>query len=288
MAKQKFIFDLKNEDHVAAENFLTRTYSALQSDGTGAEIEAIWTKGGKYPMPDNWTSDIPKSAFDKNDYRTLRRVMKAWMKASIDPSNLELLEWYDAYPNEPASQDFRAALRHRVEELYPLVQRTTSKSRSKQVGRRKGKPSVKPEVKAAVKILSERDTVEESIGESYGEGEISRSQYEDLMAQLQTLCINANAILVRNNPRRNRGGSLDVPELIPKTSRRSAEGLYVYPRRKAFPIGDLYHARLALIYVMSPTNRSSRRKVIKAVKTNYPQYNWNAWWRERTGQNIPR
>ena len=63
-----------------------------------------------------------------------------------------------------------------------------------------------------------------------------------------------------------------------ETSRKHAESLYVYPRLKKFPIGDEFHARLALIYVMSPTLSKYRKKVIQAVKQAYPNVAWGRWW----------
>lgn len=78
-----------------------------------------------------------------------------------------------------------------------------------------------------------------------------------------------------------RKGSKAVPSYIRKTSRSAASGDYVFTGgrgRKSYPIGDLYHARLALIYAMSPTNRVSRPAVIHAVAAAYPQYRWSAWW----------
>lgn len=75
-----------------------------------------------------------------------------------------------------------------------------------------------------------------------------------------------------------RKGSKAVPSYIRKTSRSAASRKYVFPGRKSYPIGDLYHARLALIYAMSPTNRVSRPAVIHAVAAAYPQYRWSAWW----------
>ena len=63
-----------------------------------------------------------------------------------------------------------------------------------------------------------------------------------------------------------------------ETSRKQAEDLYVYPKLKKFPIGDEFHARLALIYVMSPTLSKYRKKVIQAVKQAYPDIAWGRWW----------
>lgn len=63
-----------------------------------------------------------------------------------------------------------------------------------------------------------------------------------------------------------------------ETSRKHAEDLYVYPKLKKFPIGDEFHARLALIYVMSPTLSKYRKKVIQSVKEAYPDIAWGRWW----------
>lgn len=69
-----------------------------------------------------------------------------------------------------------------------------------------------------------------------------------------------------------------VPEKIAKTARKAATKLYVFPKEKSYPIGDLYHARLALIYVLSASNRASREPVMMAVQEAYPQYDWASWW----------
>ena len=70
-----------------------------------------------------------------------------------------------------------------------------------------------------------------------------------------------------------------VPKDIEQTSRREAEGIVVFPDRPAdWPIGDLYHARLALIYVLSGSHKKARSAVVKAVAKHYPEYNWAAWW----------
>ena len=72
-----------------------------------------------------------------------------------------------------------------------------------------------------------------------------------------------------------------LPARIARTPRSAGEGLYVYPKTLRYPIGDLYHAREALIYVLSPTNASSRKTVAKAVQKAYPTYNWGAWWNSK-------
>ena len=74
----------------------------------------------------------------------------------------------------------------------------------------------------------------------------------------------------QNNPRKKK-----VPAHM-KQSRRGPP--YVYPKTKSYPINDLFHARLALIYIMSPTNAPKRKRVIEAVAKRFPEYNWAAWW----------
>lgn len=82
--------------------------------------------------------------------------------------------------------------------------------------------------------------------------------------------------LRRKNPRKKSNPRLKA---VPKHLKESKRGApYVYPKRKSYPINNLFHARLALIYVMSPTNAPKRKKVINAVADRYPQYNWAAWW----------
>lgn len=79
------------------------------------------------------------------------------------------------------------------------------------------------------------------------------------------------------------GGDLEeylrVPEYIPRTARRAATALYALPHKR-FPIGDLFHARLALIYAMSPMHAKVRDQVLAAVERAYPQYEWRAWMQQ--------
>jgi len=290
--KQKFEFDPSNEDQVAAKDFIVATQALLEKEGVAPEFKEVWIQGGSYPMPSSWSGDAPKSAAGGvADYRPLRKAFRAWTKEALEGTNdSELFEWYVSAPMEdPEASDFRAAYRELLAAAYlPPAKKKSSAApkRAKQKGRRSAK--AKPKVEQAVKILDEREDVADSIEESYQEGEISIAQYEELMDELQSLCLNAMSVLARENPRllRNRQTKMAVPEFIPKSPRSSAEGLYVYPKRKAFPIGDLYHARLALIYVMSPTNRSAKNKVVKAVMKHYPEYDWAAWWKATTGKSI--
>ena len=80
----------------------------------------------------------------------------------------------------------------------------------------------------------------------------------------------------RNNPRK----LLKVPTTIPKTSRKSATRISAIGKKGHWPIGDLYHARLAMIYILSPSHKKVRNKVIAAVKENYPMYDWDRWLEE--------
>jgi hypothetical protein len=97
MAKQKFVFDPSNEDHVAARDFVFATQAYLASEGIEPEFEATWVQGGSYPMPSSWKGEAPKSAAAKDDYSTLRRAFKAWMKVALDNTaddNLGLQTFY--------------------------------------------------------------------------------------------------------------------------------------------------------------------------------------------------
>jgi hypothetical protein len=75
-----------------------------------------------------------------------------------------------------------------------------------------------------------------------------------------------------------------VPKRISKTPRRAATGTYVFPATKDFPIGDLYHARLALIYALAPSHDGQRTAIRAAVNRRWPEYNWDAWWRKKTAK----
>jgi hypothetical protein len=77
-----------------------------------------------------------------------------------------------------------------------------------------------------------------------------------------------------------------VPKHMDATPRYAAEGLYVFPRKQSFPIGDLYHARMALVYALSPSLSAKRKKVVQAVASEYPEYNWASWWNSRRKKGV--
>ena len=62
------------------------------------------------------------------------------------------------------------------------------------------------------------------------------------------------------------------------TPRRDADGVWATGRAGSWPIGDLPHARLALVYAMSPSHSNVRRKVMRSVANEYPSYDWAGWW----------
>ena len=99
---------------------------------------------------------------------------------------------------------------------------------------------------------------------------------EESAWQLQRL---QQAGMLRSNPSKKK----NVPSYIKETPRSAAKGVSVFPRRKeAWPIGDLFHARLALIYAMAPTHRPQIASVIQAVGKYYPEYKWAGWWSKET------
>jgi hypothetical protein len=82
----------------------------------------------------------------------------------------------------------------------------------------------------------------------------------------------AQATFYRNNPRK-----LKVPDRIPATPREDAEHISAIGKKGQWPIGDLYHARMAMIYIMSPSHSKVKNKVIAAVQKHYPEYDWMGW-----------
>lgn len=61
---------------------------------------------------------------------------------------------------------------------------------------------------------------------------------------------------------------------------------FAYPAQRRYPINDLEHGRLALTYVMAPSNRADRYHVMLRVFQRYPQL--AAWWNTtEKGSQIP-
>lgn len=83
----------------------------------------------------------------------------------------------------------------------------------------------------------------------------------------------------------------EVPSYMEETPRSAATGLYVYPRSKKYPIGDLFHARLALggPYASSAyTTPARRKKILTEVAEAYPDFDWARYWNTHiVGQKKP-
>ena len=61
---------------------------------------------------------------------------------------------------------------------------------------------------------------------------------------------------------------------------------FAYPSQRRYPINDLEHGRLALTYVMAPSNRADRYHVMLRVFQRYPQL--AAWWNStEKGSQMP-
>jgi hypothetical protein len=83
----------------------------------------------------------------------------------------------------------------------------------------------------------------------------------------------------KENPKRIKR---PVPTRMRRTPRSAAEGVYVLPKLEKFPIGDLFHARMAVNYVFGfPSNRKYTRQVVRAVQAEYPDYAWGRYWRSK-------
>ena len=76
------------------------------------------------------------------------------------------------------------------------------------------------------------------------------------------------------------------PVHIPKTaltdkkraSLRASD--FAVPNERKYPINDLFHARLALTYVLTPSNAAYRDEVVRAVMARYPELQF--WWASRS------
>ena len=72
------------------------------------------------------------------------------------------------------------------------------------------------------------------------------------------------------------------PVHIPKTAltdkKRAAlrASDFAVPSERKYPINDLFHARLALTYVLTPSNAAYRDEVVRAVMARYPELQF--WW----------
>lgn len=82
--------------------------------------------------------------------------------------------------------------------------------------------------------------------------------------------------------RRNRGKAR-VPGRVRKTSRRAASSVSglgpkgVGRDRTRWPIGDLYHAKLAIQYINAGFgDKKDYSTIVRNIKKRYPEYNWDA------------
>ena len=68
--------------------------------------------------------------------------------------------------------------------------------------------------------------------------------------------------------------------LSAKSRKALPASAFAVPAERKFPINDLYHGRLALIYVMSPSNAAYREEVVDAVLSRYPELRF--FWESRS------
>lgn len=81
------------------------------------------------------------------------------------------------------------------------------------------------------------------------------------------------------------------PVHIPKTaltdkkraSLRASD--FAVPSERKYPINDLFHARLALTYVLTLSNAAYRDEVVRAVMARYPELQF--WWASRSKRLAP-
>ena len=105
------------------------------------------------------------------------------------------------------------------------------------------------------------------------------------IAQYQTARLRQAGMLP--NPRKKSNPRLKkVPDHMKETPRKKAEGVYVFPKRKSYPIGDLYHARKAVLQSMWPNNLKNAPTVLQAVVATWPKYNWKAYWNKEAEEAL--
>jgi len=68
--------------------------------------------------------------------------------------------------------------------------------------------------------------------------------------------------------------------LTPKKRATLPASAFAIPGERKYPIYDLYHGRLALIYILSPSNAAYRDRVVKAVLARYPEL--RSFWAEKS------
>jgi len=69
-----------------------------------------------------------------------------------------------------------------------------------------------------------------------------------------------------------------VPRGMSGTPRSAATSLYVFPRRRSFPIGDLFHAKMAVEWATTwPNLKQFKHEVLRAVEKAYPDYDWRGY-----------
>jgi hypothetical protein len=91
------------------------------------------------------------------------------------------------------------------------------------------------------------------------------------------ILLGAEALLGSSGSRAKRGreGRASLPQYD-----------FAYPAQRRYPINDLEHGRLALTYVMAPSNQADRYHVMLRVFQRYPQL--AAWWNStEKGSQMP-
>ena len=70
-----------------------------------------------------------------------------------------------------------------------------------------------------------------------------------------------------------------VPQHMKQVSGRRTPP-FVFPDRKAFPIGTLAYAKKAIDRLSWPNEQKNARAVMQAVRKRYPTYNWPSYWND--------
>lgn len=234
-------------------------------------------------MSDHWFSKKAKGKAEKNLWQEMKSnafmrvgMMTAWQKKFVEMGGSFAAK---SSPKKKAKETTKRT--ETSAPLAPFITRTSSKAPTKKA----------PSAEKVVGTLSEDacNQLFEKIDDLY---EAKEKMVKSLMKSNPALRRAGSSrytkglrytpwMVPASNPRK-RSSKLPVPTRMTRTPRSAAEGVYVLPKLEKFPIGDLYHARMAVNYVFGfPSNRKYTRQVIRAVQRDYPDYAWGRYWRSK-------
>ena len=234
----------------------------------------------KEKMGDHWFSKKAKGKDEKSLWQEMKS--NAFMRVGLmTPWQKKFVEMGGSFAAKSSPKKKAKETTKKSAPLAPFITRTSSKAPTKKA----------PSAEKVVGTLSEDacNQLFEKIDDLY---EAKEKMVKSLMKSNPALRRSGSGrytkglrytpwMIPASNPRK-RSSKLPVPTRMTRTPRSAAEGVYVVPQLEKFPIGDLYHARMAVNYVFGfPSNRKYTRQVVRAVQRDYPDYAWGRYWRSK-------